>query len=247
MASIDSRHMVAFVERCSPYPNRSGLAVKRERLLELLRSRAFQEREVMLSSGSDLQLLHRLQAGQPRCRGRRPDRRAVPRRRSRRSRPQAVAVGGLTLGADPLATATSIVELPRRPAARGVPRAQGAQGPRHQPVGREHPAAAPAPRSSSSRTSSPPGAATLKAIERARLAGLARGARARAGRSPRGRARGGDPRGPADHAVHAARLPARLPASLIMRRAGIIWGRHTAVAAVAALATLASAATVLVL
>jgi orotate phosphoribosyltransferase len=80
---------------------------ERDRLFELLKSRAFQEREVTLSSGLKSnfyidckqvsldaegawligQLFHRL-----------IDELA----------PDAVAVGGLTLGADPLATATSI-------------------------------------------------------------------------------------------------------------------------------------------
>src|SRR3954462_9360108 len=106
MTSIDSRHMVAFV-RMQSLPDRSALSVKRDRLLELLRSRACQEREVVLSSGRTSnfyidckqvsldaegaaligELFHEVieQVGA-----------------------QAVAVGGLTLGADPLATATSI-------------------------------------------------------------------------------------------------------------------------------------------
>jgi orotate phosphoribosyltransferase len=83
---------------------------KRARLLELLRTRSFQEREVTLSSGLKSnfyidckqvsldaegaaligELFHQL---------------------INEIAPQAVAVGGLTLGADPLATATSIASF----------------------------------------------------------------------------------------------------------------------------------------
>ena len=85
-------------------------ATKRARLLELLRTRAFQEREVTLSSGAKSnfyidckqvslsaegasligELFHEL---------------------IEQHAPSAVAVGGLTLGADPLATATSIASF----------------------------------------------------------------------------------------------------------------------------------------
>jgi orotate phosphoribosyltransferase len=84
-----------------------AFAAKRARLLDLLRTRAFQEREVTLSSGLKSnfyidckqvslhaegaaligELFHRLIDD---------------------IAPDAVAVGGLTLGADPLATATSM-------------------------------------------------------------------------------------------------------------------------------------------
>jgi orotate phosphoribosyltransferase len=90
--------------------DRPPLATKRARLLELLRTRAFAEREVTLSSGLKSnfyidckqvslhaegalligELFHAVID-------------AVA--------PSAVAVGGLTLGADPLATATSIVSF----------------------------------------------------------------------------------------------------------------------------------------
>src|ERR1700755_2729841 len=86
------------------------LAAKRDRLLALLRTHAFQEREVVLSSGLKSnfyidckqvsldaegacligELFHEVIS-------------AVA--------PEAVAVGGLTLGADPLATATSIASF----------------------------------------------------------------------------------------------------------------------------------------
>ena len=87
--------------------DRPAFAQKRARLLELLRTRSFQEREVTLSSGLKSnfyidckqvslhaegalligELFHQLIDD---------------------IAPDAVAVGGLTLGADPLATATSI-------------------------------------------------------------------------------------------------------------------------------------------
>jgi orotate phosphoribosyltransferase len=86
---------------------RPGFASRRARLLELLRTRAFAEREVTLSSGAVSnfyidckqvsldaegacligELFHAV---------------------IEEIAPRAVAVGGLTLGADPLATATSI-------------------------------------------------------------------------------------------------------------------------------------------
>src|SRR5215813_6699713 len=116
MASIDSRHMVAFV-RMQSLADRPAFAAKRQRLLELLRSRAFQEREVVLSSGRTSnfyidckqvsldaegacligELFHAL---------------------IEEVAPEAAAVGGLTLGADPLATATSVMSFQR-----GRPRA----------------------------------------------------------------------------------------------------------------------------
>ena len=87
--------------------DRPAFATKRARLLELLRTRSFQEREVTLSSGLKSnfyidckqvslhaegaqligELFHMLIDD---------------------IAPEAVAVGGLTLGADPLATATSV-------------------------------------------------------------------------------------------------------------------------------------------
>lgn len=90
--------------------DRPGFAKKRERLLELLRTHAFQEREVVLSSGLKSnfyidckqvsldaegaaligELFHDL---------------------IQEIAPKAIAVGGLTLGADPLATATSIASF----------------------------------------------------------------------------------------------------------------------------------------
>jgi orotate phosphoribosyltransferase len=169
MASIDSQHMVAFV-RMQFLPDRSALSVKRERLLELLRNRAFQEREVVLSSGRTSnfyidckqvsldaegatligELFHAL---------------------IEEVAPQALAVGGLTLGADPLATATSVVSfLAGRPRAaflvRKEPKGHGTNQwleSTRLPDGAEVVVVEDVITT---------GAATLKAVERARLAGL---------------------------------------------------------------------------
>lgn len=90
--------------------DRPGFASKRGRLLELLKTRAFQEREVTLSSGLKSnfyidckqvsldaegaaligELFHHV---------------------IDEVAPTAIAVGGLTMGADPLATATSILSF----------------------------------------------------------------------------------------------------------------------------------------
>ncbi len=169
MASIDSRHMVAFV-RMQSLPDRSALSVKRERLLELLRSRAFQEREVVLSSGRTSnfyidckqvsldaegatligELFHAV---------------------IEEVAPQALAVGGLTLGADPLATATSVISfLAGRPRAAFLVRKEPKGHGTHQWLeSTQLPAGAEVVVVEDVVTT---GAATLKAIERALLAGL---------------------------------------------------------------------------
>lgn len=150
--------------------DRPELAAKRARLLELLRTTAFQEREVVLSSGKTSnfyidckqvsldaegacligELFHAL-----------IDELA----------PHAVAVGGLTLGADPLATATSVLSF-----LRGRPRQAFLV--RKEPKGHgtnqwlestRLAAGAPVVVVEDVVTT---GAATLKAVERARLAGL---------------------------------------------------------------------------
>ena len=146
------------------------LAAKRDRLLALLRTNAFQEREVVLSSGKTSnfyidckqvsldaegatligELFHAV---------------------IERIAPDAVAVGGLTLGADPLATATSVVSFQH-----GHPRQAFIV--RKEPKGHgtnqwlettKLPAGAKVVIVEDVVTT---GAATLKAIERARLAGL---------------------------------------------------------------------------
>jgi orotate phosphoribosyltransferase len=154
----------------SPLPDQPVFAARRERLLELLRTTAFQEREVVLSSGRRSnfyldckqvsldpegatligELFHAL---------------------IDEVAPHAVAVGGLTLGADPLATATSVISFQRG-------RARAAFLVRKEPKGHgtnqwiestKLPAGADVVILEDVITT---GAATLKAIERARLAGL---------------------------------------------------------------------------
>jgi orotate phosphoribosyltransferase len=150
--------------------DRPAVATKRARLLELLRERAFAEREVVLSSGLKSnfyvdcrqvsldaegacligELFHELID-------------AVA--------PQAVAVGGLTLGADPLATATSIASFRA-----GTPRAAFLV--RKEPKGHgtgqwiESPKLPPGAPVVVLEDVVTTGAATLKAIERARAAGM---------------------------------------------------------------------------
>jgi orotate phosphoribosyltransferase len=150
--------------------DRPDLATKRERLLELLRTFSFQEREVVLSSGRRSnfyidckqvsldaegatligELFHAVineVAG------------------------EAVAVGGLTLGADPLATATSVVSFQRgrpRPAfiVRKEPKGHGTN---QWLESTKLPAGASVVIVEDVVTT---GASTLKAIERVREAGL---------------------------------------------------------------------------
>jgi orotate phosphoribosyltransferase len=153
-----------------PWTIRPALAAQHERLLALLRDRAFQEREVVLSSGRTSnfyidckqvsldaegatligELFHA--AIEDIC-------------------PQAVAVGGLTLGADPLATATSVVSFQRgRPRAAFIVRKEPKGHGTNQWLEMTRLAAgAPVVVVEDVVTT---GAATLKAIERARLAGL---------------------------------------------------------------------------
>jgi orotate phosphoribosyltransferase len=148
-------------------------AAKRGRLLELLRTRSFAQREVVLSSGLTSnfyidckqvsldaegaaligELFHGL-----------IDELA----------PDAVAVGGLTLGADPLATATSIASF----RAGGSGHVRSAFIVRKEPKGHgtnqwvesaKLPSGAPVVILEDVITT---GASTLRAIERARLAGL---------------------------------------------------------------------------
>jgi orotate phosphoribosyltransferase len=150
--------------------DRPDLATKRERLLELLRTHAFQEREVVLSSGRKSnfyidckrvslgaegaaligELFHAIideVAG------------------------DAVAVGGLTLGADPLATATSVVSFQRgRPRAAFIVRKEPkGHGTNQWLETTELPAGAGVVIVEDVVTT---GASALKAIERARLGGL---------------------------------------------------------------------------
>jgi orotate phosphoribosyltransferase len=144
--------------------------VQRERLLELLRTRAYANREVTLSSGAKSnfyidckqvsldaegayligELFHAV---------------------IEEVAPRAVAVGGLTLGADPLATATSLVSFQRgRPRAAFIVRKEPKGHGTNQWI--EHsglPAGAPVVVVEDVVTT---GAATIKAIERAREVGF---------------------------------------------------------------------------
>jgi len=153
-----------------PLADRPVLAARRSRLLELLRIQAFQEREVVLSSGRTSnfyidckqvsldaegatligELFHALidEVAQ-----------------------QALAVGGLTLGADPLATATSVISFQRgRPRAAFLVRKEPkGHGTNQWIESTKLPAGADVVIVEDVVTT---GAATLKAIERARLAGL---------------------------------------------------------------------------
>jgi orotate phosphoribosyltransferase len=142
----------------------------RARLLELLRTRAFQEREVVLSSGLrsnfyidckqvSLDAEGALLIGQ------------LFHAVIEEVAPSAVAVGGLTMGADPLATATSIVSFQAgRPRAaflvRKEPKGHGTNQWIESPG---LPAGSPVVVLEDVITT---GAATLKAIERARASGL---------------------------------------------------------------------------
>ncbi|HET7504391.1 MAG TPA: orotate phosphoribosyltransferase [Kofleriaceae bacterium] len=150
--------------------DRPELAARRDRLLVLLRTRAFEERQVVLSSGRTSnfyidckqvsldaegaaligELFHAVIEDVA---------------------SQAVAVGGLTLGADPLATATSVVSFLRgRPRAAFLVRKEPKGHGTHQWLeSTKLPAGSPVVVLEDVVTT---GASTLKAIERARLAGL---------------------------------------------------------------------------
>jgi orotate phosphoribosyltransferase len=153
-----------------PLPDRPALSVKRERLLELLRSRAFQEREVVLSSGRTSNFYID-------CRQVSLDAEGATligelfHAVIEEVAPQAVAVGGLTLGADPLATATSVVSfLAGRPRAAFLVRKEPkGHGTNQWLESTRLPAGAEVVVVEDVVTT---GASTLKAIERARLAGL---------------------------------------------------------------------------
>ena len=169
MASIDSRRMLAFVTMQS-LADRPALAAKRARLLALLRARAFQEREVVLSSGRtsnfyiDCKQVS-LDAEGATLIG------ELFHAAIDEIAPQAVAVGGLTLGADPLATATSMASfLAGRPRAAFIVRKEPkGHGTNQWLESTRLPAGAEVVVVEDVITT---GAATLKAVERARLAGL---------------------------------------------------------------------------
>ncbi len=149
--------------------NDGRLATQNARLLELLRTRAFAEREVTLSSGKKSnfyidckqvsldaegacligELFHAV---------------------IDEVAPDAVAVGGLTLGADPLATATSVLSFQRgRPRAAFIVRKEPKGHGTNQWI--EHAGLPPASKVVVVEDVVTTGAATIKAIERAREAG----------------------------------------------------------------------------
>jgi orotate phosphoribosyltransferase len=150
--------------------DRPGFSARRARLFELLRARAFAEREVTLSSGARSnfyvdckqvsldaegacligELFHEVIEDVA---------------------PRAVAVGGLTLGADPLATAASIASWhARRPRSAFLVRKEPKGHGTNQWV--ESPQLAAGSEVVVVEDVVTTGAATLKAIERARTAGL---------------------------------------------------------------------------
>jgi len=146
------------------------LTAKRERLLELLRANAFQEREVVLSSG-------RTSSFYLDCKQVSLDAEGATligelfHAVIDEVAPHAVAVGGLTLGADPLATATSVISFQRgRPRAAFLVRKEPkGHGTNQWIESTRLPAGAPVVIVEDVVTT---GAATLKAIERARLVGF---------------------------------------------------------------------------
>jgi orotate phosphoribosyltransferase len=147
-----------------------AFATKRSRLLELLRSRAFQEREVVLSSGRTSNFYID-------CKQVSLDPEGATligelfHAAIEKVAPEAVAVGGLTLGADPLATATSVMSfLAGRPRAAFLVRKEPkGHGTNQWLESCRLPDGAPVVVVEDVVTT---GAATLKAVERARLAGL---------------------------------------------------------------------------
>ncbi len=143
---------------------------KRARLLELLRTRAFAEREVTLSSG--LKSNFYIDCKQVSLH---PEGASLIGELFHEAieavAPDAVAVGGLTLGADPLATATSIHSFHAgRPRAAFLVRKEPKGHGTNQWV--ESAGFAPGPKVVILEDVVTTGASTLKAIERARLAEL---------------------------------------------------------------------------
>jgi orotate phosphoribosyltransferase len=150
--------------------DRPGFATKRARLLELLRTRSFQEREVVLSSGLKSKFYIdckqvSLDAEGSALIG------ELFHQVIDEVAPGAIAVGGLTMGADPLATATSILsfQLGHARAAFLVRKEPKGHGTNQWVESTKLPAGAPVVILEDVITT---GASTLRAIERARGAGL---------------------------------------------------------------------------
>jgi len=150
--------------------DRPAFATKRARLLELLRTRSFQEREVTLSSGLKSNFYIDCKQVSLHAEGAQligelfhyviDD-----------IAPDAIAVGGLTLGADPLATATSIFSFQ-------AGRSRDAFIVRKEPKGHgtnqwvESAGLQPGAKVVVLEDVVTTGASTIRAIERSRLAGL---------------------------------------------------------------------------
>jgi orotate phosphoribosyltransferase len=146
------------------------LLAKRARLLELLRTRSFQEREVVLSSGLKSNFYIDCKQVSLHAEGASLIGElffAVMEEVA----PSAVAVGGLTLGADPLATATSIASFRAgRPRDAFIVRKEPkAHGTAQWLESAKLPSGSPVVILEDVVTT---GASTLRAIERAREAGL---------------------------------------------------------------------------
>ena len=150
--------------------DRPAFVTKRARLFELLKTRAFAEREVTLSSGQKSNFYID-------CRRVSLDAEGATligelfHMVIDHVAPQAVAAGGLTLGADPLATATSIVSFQAgRPRAAFIVRKE----PKGHGSGQwvESPGLASGAPVVILEDVVTTGASTLRAIERAGLAGL---------------------------------------------------------------------------
>ncbi len=150
--------------------DRPALAPKRARLLELLRTRAYAKREVILSSGAksdfyiDCKQVTLDAEGAVLCG-------ELIHAVIEHVAPRAMAVGGLTMGADPLATASSIASFRAgqpRPAflVRKEPKGHGTNQWVESPA---IPQGSPVAIVEDVVTT---GASTLKAIERVRLAGF---------------------------------------------------------------------------
>ena len=150
--------------------DRTVFATKRARLLELLRTHAFQEREVTLSSGLKSSFYIDCKQVSLDAEGA-----ALIGELFHlvidEVAPSAIAVGGLTLGADPLATATSVFSFQAgRPRAAFIVRKE----PKGHGTGQglestQLPAGAPLVILEDGVTT---GASTLRAIERSREAGF---------------------------------------------------------------------------
>ncbi|MBA3458105.1 MAG: orotate phosphoribosyltransferase [Deltaproteobacteria bacterium] len=150
--------------------DRPAFATKRGRLLELLRTRSFQEREVVLSSGLKSNFYIDCKQVSLDAEGA-----ALIGELFHlvidEVAPRAVGVGGLTMGADPLATATSVLsfQLGNPRAAFLVRKEPKGHGTNQWVESTKLPAGAPVVILEDVITT---GASTLRAIERSRAAGL---------------------------------------------------------------------------